>query len=103
MDGLPFGGIGGSGFGMYKCKFSFDTFTHHRSSIDSPGFIDIFMGARYPPYTEKSLQGIKKLSAVKLPPLDSHDIYSSSSRTAKWIASAVLIAVMAFAFMLRRA
>lgn len=51
--GLPFGGIGNSGMGNYHGKFSFDTFSHHRSVLSrSFGMLSEKLGeARYPPYT----------------------------------------------------
>lgn len=36
--GLPFGGSGSSGYGAYKGKFGFDTFTHVRANMDVPGW-----------------------------------------------------------------
>ncbi|KAI9465739.1 NAD-aldehyde dehydrogenase [Lactarius psammicola] len=52
-EGLPFGGIGPSGSGCNTGKFSFDTFTHLRATLDNPGFMDYIMSFRYPPYNEK--------------------------------------------------
>ncbi|KAG9038251.1 hypothetical protein FRB95_002212 [Tulasnella sp. JGI-2019a] len=51
VPGLPFGGVGASGFGAHTGKFSFDTFTHQRSSIHNPGWTDLLFGWRYPLYT----------------------------------------------------
>ncbi|KAH9177751.1 NAD-aldehyde dehydrogenase [Lactarius sanguifluus] len=51
-EGLPFGGIGPSGSGCNTGKFSFDTFTHLRSTLDNPGIMDYIMSFRYPPYNE---------------------------------------------------
>ncbi|KAG8683784.1 hypothetical protein FRC09_015853, partial [Ceratobasidium sp. 395] len=51
VDGLPFGGVGPSGYGAHTSKFTFDIFTHQRSSLDSPGWVDLILGARFPPYT----------------------------------------------------
>ncbi|KIJ62191.1 hypothetical protein HYDPIDRAFT_95076 [Hydnomerulius pinastri MD-312] len=55
-DGLPFGGIGASGSGYHTRKYTFDMFTHLRSSIDSPSWlvIDMALGSRYPPYTVRT-------------------------------------------------
>ncbi|KAF8838789.1 NAD-dependent aldehyde dehydrogenase [Paxillus ammoniavirescens] len=50
-DGLPFGGIGASGTGYHTRKFTFDMFTHLRSSLDSPSWIDKILGSRFPPYS----------------------------------------------------
>ncbi|TFK38204.1 aldehyde dehydrogenase [Crucibulum laeve] len=65
-DGLPFGGTGPSGYGMHTGKYSFDMFTHLRSSMDSPSWIDAILGFRFPPYTDKSLAATKRL-LVTLP------------------------------------
>ncbi|KAG6330166.1 hypothetical protein ID866_8923 [Astraeus odoratus] len=67
-DGLPFGGIGPSGSGYHTRKFSFDLFTHLRASLDSPSWVDMIFGSRYPPYTAKKESFLKWLLAVKLPP-----------------------------------
>ena len=42
MSSLPFGGVGGSGFGAYHGKFSFDTFSHLKSvlSTSTAGYIE---------------------------------------------------------------
>jgi len=37
--------------GAHCGKDGFDTFTHRRSSIDSPGWVDWLLGFRFPPYT----------------------------------------------------
>lgn len=48
---LPFGGVGPSGIGRYHGKTTFDTFTHEKSALRRPLFLDI--KARYPPYQGK--------------------------------------------------
>ena len=45
---LPFGGIGESGIGAYRGKFSFDTFTHYKPVLKKKSMIDIPF--RYGPY-----------------------------------------------------
>jgi len=32
---MPFGGVGNSGCGAYHGKFSFDTFTHYKSTLST--------------------------------------------------------------------
>jgi hypothetical protein len=54
VDGIPFGGVGNSGYGQWTGKYGFDTFTHQRSSLDSPGWMDMLMKYRNPPYTVSS-------------------------------------------------
>ena len=58
-DHLPFGGVGNSGIGNYHGKFGFETFSHQKSVLERVtwGEPDI----KYPPYTEKKLNWIKKL------------------------------------------
>ena len=58
-DHLPFGGVGNSGIGNYHGKFGFETFSHQKSVLERVtwGEPDI----KYPPYTEKKMNWIKKL------------------------------------------
>jgi aldehyde dehydrogenase (NAD+) len=49
---LPFGGRGFSGTGGYHGKLSFDTFTHTKSVLKTPTWID--PGFKYPPYKGKA-------------------------------------------------
>ena len=48
---LPFGGVGGSGMGAYHGKYSFDTFSNHKSVLKKPFWID--PNWRYAPYEGK--------------------------------------------------
>lgn len=54
---LPFGGVGNSGMGRYHHKYSFECFSHRRSVIASPTWIDLPF--RYMPYRLFKL--VKKL------------------------------------------
>ena len=54
---IPFGGVGNSGMGSYHGKESFMTFSHRRSVVSTPTFVD--MPFRYMPYKLFAL--IKKL------------------------------------------
>jgi len=49
---LPFGGRGFSGTGGYHGKLSFDTFTHTKSVLKTPTWID--PSFKYPPYKGKA-------------------------------------------------
>ena len=55
---LPFGGIGTSGMGAYRGKFSFDTFTHYKPILEKKSMIDLPF--RYGPYPA-SFSLIKKI------------------------------------------
>lgn len=56
---LPFGGVGYSGMGSYHGEHSFKTFSHMKSIVKKPFYLDMFL--RYPPYTEGALNLVKKL------------------------------------------
>ena len=55
---LPFGGVGHSGIGAYHGKTSFDTFSHYKSILKKPFWLDLDW--RYAPYAQK-LDTFKKL------------------------------------------
>jgi len=55
---LPFGGVGSSGMGKYHGKASFDNFTHYKSILKRPFWLDL--NFRYPPY-KLDLSLLKKL------------------------------------------
>jgi acyl-CoA reductase-like NAD-dependent aldehyde dehydrogenase len=56
---LPFGGVGASGMGAYHGKTSFDTFTHFKSVLIKPTWLDpsIF----FPPYTSRFIRLVRWL------------------------------------------
>jgi len=56
---LPLGGCGPSGIGKYHGKYSFDTFTHKKSIIDTGTWIDPSL--RYVPYTKGKVRLVKAL------------------------------------------
>ncbi|WP_413677338.1 aldehyde dehydrogenase family protein [Prochlorococcus sp. MIT 0916] len=55
---LPFGGVGTSGMGKYHGKAGFDNFTHYKSVLKRPFWLDL--NFRYPPY-KLDLSLLKKL------------------------------------------
>ena len=55
---LPFGGVGSSGTGAYHGKYSFDTFSHTRSIVQSTTRFNI--GMKFAPYDGK-LKWLKKI------------------------------------------
>ena len=48
-ENLPFGGLGESGMGHYHGKYGFETFSHLKSIVDKPYWLDLPM--RYQPFT----------------------------------------------------
>ena len=59
IPGLPFGGIGSSGFGAYHGHAGFDTFSFKRSVLTRSLYPDPDL--RYPPYTSRKLRFLKFL------------------------------------------
>ncbi|KAL8227234.1 hypothetical protein R6Q57_017066 [Mikania cordata] len=57
VDALPFGGVGGSGFGRYHGKYSFDEFSHEKVVVMRGLLVDFWF--LYPPWTAQKLQLIK--------------------------------------------
>jgi len=51
VPGLPFGGVGTSGFGAYHGKKSFETFSHSKSIFKKSSWVDPRL--RYPPYGDR--------------------------------------------------
>lgn len=49
----PFGGIGNSGYGNYGGIYGYNAFTHERTVVTQPYWMDFLLAVRYPPYTEK--------------------------------------------------
>jgi aldehyde dehydrogenase (NAD+) len=56
-ENLPFGGVGNSGMGRYHGHESFETFSHRRSVVVTPTWLDLPF--RYMPY--KLFKFVKKL------------------------------------------
>ncbi|TDL29329.1 NAD-aldehyde dehydrogenase [Rickenella mellea] len=90
VDGLPFGGTGPSGYGYHTGKYSFDTFTHLRSSLDTPGWFDVLLRNRYPPYTSKKLNTLNRILYPSIPSRDGKE-----SHWGRWIISGLVISLFA--------
>lgn len=58
-DNLPFGGVGNSGIGNYHGKFGFEAFSHQKAILNRATWGEPDL--KYPPYTDKKLEWIKKL------------------------------------------
>ncbi|RXK85076.1 aldehyde dehydrogenase family protein [Chlorobaculum sp. 24CR] len=62
IPGLPFGGRGASGIGVYHGRAGFETFTAERSVLERGGFPDPDL--RYPPYTAGRFSLLKKIVTI---------------------------------------
>ncbi|WP_234534807.1 aldehyde dehydrogenase family protein [Streptomyces shenzhenensis] len=60
VPGLPFGGVGASGFGRYHGEYSIDTFSHTKAVLDKPLFPDTLRLA-YPPLTAVTERLLRRL------------------------------------------
>jgi aldehyde dehydrogenase (NAD+) len=56
---LPFGGVGHSGIGNYHSKFGFDAFSHYKSILDKPTWLEF--NFKYAPYKNWKQKVIKFL------------------------------------------
>lgn len=56
---LPFGGVGGSGYGVYHGKYSFDAFSHRKSILKKSTALDL--KKRYQPYVKSTEKVMRKL------------------------------------------
>ncbi|MGJ8666207.1 MAG: aldehyde dehydrogenase [Patiriisocius sp.] len=54
---LPFGGVGHSGMGNYHGKAGFDAFTHYKSILDKPTWLELPL--KYGPYSKRKLAFLK--------------------------------------------
>lgn len=55
---LPFAGVGESGYGYQFMKYTYDTFTQLRSSIDMPKEAEARLAMRYPPHSEDAVKSL---------------------------------------------
>ncbi|WP_109299872.1 aldehyde dehydrogenase family protein [Aquimarina sp. AU474] len=56
---LPFGGVGDSGIGNYHGKYGFETFSHYKSVLQKPFWVELDL--KYAPYSGKKLKWLKRL------------------------------------------
>jgi aldehyde dehydrogenase (NAD+) len=62
----PFGGVGESGYGHYHGRYGVDAFSHKRTVVELPTWLDKIMGSRYPPYTATPFRPDKTLVRKRL-------------------------------------
>uniref|UniRef100_A0A3Q2NQ71 Aldehyde dehydrogenase n=1 Tax=Fundulus heteroclitus TaxID=8078 RepID=A0A3Q2NQ71_FUNHE len=59
LPGLPFGGVGASGWGSYHGRWGFEAFSHRRACMLRGWALERLNGLRYPPYTEDKLKWLR--------------------------------------------
>lgn len=60
---LAFGGVGSSGQGSYRGRASFDCFTHRRSIVTTPNWMERLIEVRYPPYTAAKMKTVRSMDS----------------------------------------
>ncbi|XP_033826495.1 aldehyde dehydrogenase family 3 member B1 [Periophthalmus magnuspinnatus] len=65
LPGLPFGGVGASGFGNYHGRWGFETFSHKRAVLLRGWALERLNGLRYPPYTDNKLSWLRWTTSPK--------------------------------------
>lgn len=65
LPGLPFGGVGSSGFGNYHGHWGFETFSHQRAVMLRGWALERLNGLRYPPYDETKLSWLRWTASPK--------------------------------------
>ncbi|CAF3374847.1 unnamed protein product [Rotaria sp. Silwood2] len=61
---LPFGGVGPSGLGTYHGKYSFDSFSHQRTVVYVPNWIEPLISKRNPPYNPNVTAFMERLNQI---------------------------------------
>ncbi|KAH9962980.1 NAD-aldehyde dehydrogenase [Russula dissimulans] len=100
-EGLPFGGIGPSGSGYHTGKYSFDMFTHLRSTLDNPSFTEHLLWSRYPPYNEKKLKSFISTTYPSVPSRTAGGGYAGAKRWGLLLATGV-VAVSSIVLLIER-
>ncbi|XP_034047148.1 aldehyde dehydrogenase family 3 member B1 [Thalassophryne amazonica] len=65
LPGLPFGGVGGSGFGHYHGRWGFETFSHRRACMLRGWGLERLNSLRYPPYQDDKLGWLRWTASLK--------------------------------------
>jgi len=93
VEGLGFGGIGPSGMGAHNDRAGFEQFTHRRSTIHVPAWVDLIMKFRFPPYSSKK----ESTALAILMPSIPRGLSGTSSSSFNWFLWGPLIAIVAAA------
>ena len=104
VPNAPFGGVGNSGTGAYHGRYGFDAFSHRRTVVNVPGWMDRLVWFRYPPYDRKHIAKlqVKNPGFKKGDMLEDHRVgkgfgatlLSKMSQATKLCALAVLLALI---------
>ncbi|KAM4531013.1 aldehyde dehydrogenase family 3 member B1 isoform 1-T2 [Odontesthes bonariensis] len=65
LPGLPFGGVGASGWGSYHGRWGFEAFSHRRACMLRGWTLERLNGLRYPPYSEDKLKWLRWTTSAR--------------------------------------
>lgn len=65
LPGLPFGGVGNSGFGHYHGHWGFEAFSHRRAVMLRGWALERLNALRYPPYSDEKLSWLRWTTSPK--------------------------------------
>lgn len=64
ISGLPFGGVGQSGMGAYRGRYSVESFLHKRPVLGNKGgWVDWLLAFRFPPFLEKNYKMVMSVAS----------------------------------------
>lgn len=101
VPNTPFGGVGHSGTGAYHGRYGFEAFTHQRTVVHVPGWLEFLFGFRYPPYDKRHISkvnvnkpGFKRGEGMDDQNVGGVKMGRSMGKMAKWAIIAVALALM---------
>ncbi|KAG6818812.1 hypothetical protein H0H93_001417 [Arthromyces matolae] len=81
--------------GAHTGKYGFDAFTHLRASLDSPSWVDMIIGFRFPPYNDSKLKKtLKMFPRLPARPTGPPSGALRSKRWGKWFLLAFAMALI---------
>ncbi|RBQ99473.1 hypothetical protein FVER53590_01702 [Fusarium verticillioides] len=93
VPGAPFGGVGDSGQGYYHGKYGFMAFTHQRTILELPTWMDRLMAFRYPPFDMKDMSNFVVKNNLGFRRGETmEDQVVGGNRSWLWAATGVLVA-----------
>ncbi|KAF5541361.1 aldehyde dehydrogenase (NAD+) [Fusarium napiforme] len=93
VPGAPFGGVGDSGQGYYHGKYGFMAFTHQRTILEMPTWMDKLTAFRYPPFDMKNMSNFVVKNNLGFRRGETmEDQVVGGSRSCLWAATGVLVA-----------
>ena len=93
----PFGGVGESGYGSYHGKYGFDAFSHTRTVVAPPTWLEMVMNFRYAPFDMKNAKFADIKSNLVGKPGETMEQQSVGKKTA--LTTVLKNAVLAFAIL----